>query len=71
MWPEATTFIQNGFVVQIYKNEIPHYCLSVFISTLEFQISQVSHISNTEVIKYMCKSLNSMQISAHENVASR
>lgn len=60
MCPEATTFIQNGFVLAIYTKQIS------FINTLEFQISQVWYTSDIEVIKYMCKSLNHMQVSVYK-----
>lgn len=59
MCPEASTFIQNGFVSAIYTKQIP------LINTLEFQISQVWYTSDTEIIKYMFKSLNHMQVSVY------
>lgn len=62
MCPKATTFIQNGFVLEIYTKQIP------LINTIEFLISQVWYTSYTEVIKYMCKSLNHVQVSVHETM---
>lgn len=67
MWPETTTFSQNGFVVQIYTKQICHKC-KCSINTLELQVTQVPYTSNTEVIQYMGKSLSSMQVSTQENM---
>lgn len=61
-------YFQSKWVcgTDLHKTDPPQ--MQMFINTLKLQVAQVSYTSNTEVIKYMGKSLSSMQVSAQENM---